>query len=193
MLNALLLYRGLRRDRFWATVALTGQTRFSPWAAGPQVDLRTMSESVTRPEDDSDESPSIQQAANDLREAAGQRAREVAASAEERAQQLKEAAARKAQQFREYAGDKASTIKDAATEKASHLKDAATEKAAQFKDVAGEKAAQFKEVAGEQWQETRVKARAVHADTEDYIRQHPTKAVLIAAGAGFLLGLIVRR
>ena len=127
-----------------------------------------MSEPLTQKEEHSEESPSIQQAANDLREAAGENPSQ---GSEERAQQLKESAAQKAQQFRDYAGDKASQIADAA----------------------GERAAQFKGVAGEQWEETRIKAREVHADFEEYIRQHPTQSVLVAAGVGFLLGLIVRR
>ena len=131
-----------------------------------------MSESFANQEGAPDgETPSVQQAANDLREAAGEKARQIAENAEERAQLLKESAAEKAQQFREYAG----------------------EKAGQIADPAGDRATQFKDVAGEQWEETRVKAREVHADFEEYIRQHPTKSVLIAAGTGFLLGLIVRR
>lgn len=130
-----------------------------------------MSEPIANKEEQSEESPSTQQAANDLRRAAGEKARPIAQSPEERAQLLKEAAAQKAQKFREYAG----------------------EKATQIADVAGEKAAQFKDAAGEHWEETRVKAREVHADLEEYIRQHPTKSVLVAAGVGFLLGLIVRR
>ena len=130
-----------------------------------------MSESFANPEGQADDVPSVQQAANDLREAAGEKARQIAQSAEERAQLLKESAAEKAQEFREYAG----------------------EKATQIADVAGEKASQFKDVAGEQWEETRVKAREVHADFEEYFRQHPTKSVLVAAGVGFLVGLIVRR
>ncbi|MDB4714311.1 hypothetical protein OAF14_04250 [Akkermansiaceae bacterium] len=28
---------------------------------------------------------------------------------------------------------------------------------------------------------------------EDYVRENPTKAVLAAAGAGFVLGLLIRR
>ena len=58
-----------------------------------------MSEQFADSENASSDPPSVQQAANDLREAAGQKARQVASSAEERAQQLKEAAAQKAQQF----------------------------------------------------------------------------------------------
>lgn len=130
-----------------------------------------MSESSANPDAGSADSPSVQQAANDLREAAGHRAQEVAHTAEERARQLKESAAQKAQQFRDFAG-----------EKAEHMK-----------EVAGEKAHQFKEVAGDQWEGTRIKARELYADCEDYVRQHPTKSVLVAASAGLLLGLIVRR
>ncbi|NNC89660.1 MAG: DUF883 family protein [Akkermansiaceae bacterium] len=130
-----------------------------------------MSTKVANTEGTPEDTPSIQKAANDLRAAATHRAQEVAHTAEERARQLKESAVEKTQQFR-----------DAAGERAQHLK-----------EVAGEKAQHLKEVAGEQWEGTRVKAREVHSDAEDYIRQHPTKAVLIAAGAGLLLGLIVRR
>ena len=130
-----------------------------------------MSDSIANQDEQSGEMPSTQKAANDLREAAGVKTRQVAQSAEERAQLLKESAAEKAQKFRDFAGEKAS----------------------QFADAAGEKASQFKDVAGEHWEETRVKAREVHADLEEYIRQHPSKSVLIAAGVGFLLGLIVRR
>ena len=127
-----------------------------------------MSDPFVNQEEQSEESPSAQQAANDLREAAGEKAGQDVG---EHTQLLKESAAQKAQQFRDYAGEKASRIADAA----------------------GEKAAQIKDVAGEQWEETRIKAREVHADFETYIRQHPTQSVLVAAGVGFLLGLIVRR
>jgi ElaB/YqjD/DUF883 family membrane-anchored ribosome-binding protein len=69
----------------------------------------------------------------------------------------------------------------------------AEDKASELKDVVGDRAQQFKEVAGEQWEETRDKAREVHADFEEYIRMYPSKSVLIAAGVGLLVGLIVRR
>ena len=84
-------------------------------------------------------------------------------------------------------------LKDAAAQKAQKLRDFAGEKASQFADVAGEKASQFKDVAGEHWGETRVKAREIQSDLEEYVRQHPSKSLLIAAGVGFLVGLIVRR
>lgn len=117
------------------------------------------------------QTPSVSQAANDLRAAAGEKAREFVHTAEEKATALKDRAVESAQQFR----------------------DTATERASQLKATATEKALHFKESATEQWQDTRVKAKELHITAEDYIRQNPTKCVLSALGAGFLIGLIVRR
>ena len=117
------------------------------------------------------QTPSVSQAANDLRAAAGEKAREFVHTAEEKATALKGRAVESAQQFR----------------------DTATERASQLKATATEKALHFKESATEQWQDTRVKAKELHITAEDYIRQNPTKCVLSALGAGFLIGLIVRR
>ena len=115
--------------------------------------------------------PSIAQAANDLRAAAGEKAREFVHTAEAKAAEIKERAMGTAQQFRETAAEKAATLKSAATERAQHLRESATE----------------------QWQDTRVKARELHVTAEDYIRQNPTKCVISALGLGFLIGFIVRR
>jgi ElaB/YqjD/DUF883 family membrane-anchored ribosome-binding protein len=115
--------------------------------------------------------PSISQAANDLRVAAGEKARDFVHTAE----------------------SKATAFKDRAIESAQHFKDTAAEKAAALKAVAAEKAQHLKESANEQWHDTRVKAREFHVTAEDYIRQNPTKCVLSALGLGFLIGLIVRR
>lgn len=117
------------------------------------------------------QTPSISQAANDLRTAAGEKARELVHTAESKAAELKERAVESAQQFR----------------------DTATEKATALKASAADKAQQFRANATEQWQDTRVKARELHVTAEDYIRQNPTKCVVSALGLGFLIGLIVRR
>lgn len=130
-----------------------------------------MSEPFSNPESAAAENPSVRQAADDLREAAGQKARQVASSAEDRAHQLKAAAAQKAQQFSDVATDKAHDLKEAASDRAQRLKSAAEE----------------------QWEDTRVRAREAHSNAEDYIRDHPSKSILIAAGVGFVIGLIVRR
>lgn len=116
-------------------------------------------------------SPSIAQAASDLRAAAGEKAREFVQSAEA----------------------KAAALKERAIEAGQHLRENASEKAAALKHAASEKAQQFKESASEQWQDTRVKAKELQITAEDYIRQNPTKCVLSALGLGFVIGLIVRR
>ncbi len=117
------------------------------------------------------QSPSIAQAANDLRAAAGEKAREFVHTAE----------------------NKAVALKDRAVESAQHFRDTASEKAAALKAAASEKASAFKDTATVQWEDTRVKAKELHVTAEDYIRQNPTKCVISALGLGFLIGLIVRR
>jgi ElaB/YqjD/DUF883 family membrane-anchored ribosome-binding protein len=117
------------------------------------------------------QTPSVSQAANDLRAAAGEKAREFVQTAESKAGGIKERATESAQAFRSTATEKASALKAAATERSQHLKESATE----------------------QWQDTRVKAKEIHVTSEDYIRQNPTKCVVSALGIGFLIGLIVRR
>ncbi len=110
--------------------------------------------------------PSVHEAASDLRSAAGGFA--SATSAE------------------------AAKLKDRAVESAQAFKASAIEKAEHYKTVAADKAHHAKETAQHQWEETRVKAREIHVTAEDYIRQNPTKAVLGALGVGFLIGLIAR-
>ena len=62
------------------------------------------------------QTPSIGQAANDLRVAAGEKARELVQTAESKAHLLKERAVESAQQFRDSATQKACAIKASAAE-----------------------------------------------------------------------------
>ncbi len=62
------------------------------------------------------QTPSIGQAANDLRAAAGEKARELVHTAESKAALLKERAVESAQQFRETATQRATALKTSATE-----------------------------------------------------------------------------
>lgn len=149
--------------------------------------ITTMSENFANPKSIEPEagfsqSPSVSQAANDLRAAAGERAKEVAHETSEQAKALKSKAIESAQQFR-----------DVATEKAQALKATATEKATQFRQVAEDRATHLRTVADEQWHQTRDKAKDLHGTAEEYIRENPTKCVLGALGIGFLIGLISRR
>lgn len=134
------------------------------------------------PEAGFSQTPSVSQAANDLRAAAGERAKEVVHETTDQAKALKSKAVESAQQFR-----------DVATEKAQALKATATEKATVLRQAAEEKATHLRSVADEQWHQTRDRAKDIHVTAEDYIRENPTKCVLGALGIGFLIGLISRR
>ena len=49
------------------------------------------------------------------------------------------------------------------------------------------------DAAQEKLGEAKQKAQSVEGQIEDYVRQKPLKSVLIAAGAGLVLGLLLRR
>ena len=51
----------------------------------------------------------------------------------------------------------------------------------------------IKAAAAEKLTQGKEKAKQLHVTSEDYIREHPTKCVLAALGAGIALGLIIRR
>ena len=128
------------------------------------------------------EVPSAKAAADDLRAAAGAGETKKLSATENKARQLKEAAVEKATQLRDFAGEKASHVKEATAERASHLRESAEETALNLRGAAGE-----------QWQDTQIKARELHASMEESVRANPTKGILIAAGVGFIAGLIIRR
>ena len=73
------------------------------------------------------------------------------------------------------------------------VKAAAVEKAKNFRSYAGEKATAIKEEAGVKLQQGKEKAKEIHVNAEEYVREHPTKSVLGAVGVGILIGLIMRR
>jgi len=126
--------------------------------------------------------PSVTQAANDLRAAAGEKAKEFAHTVSTQAATLKERAIESAQHFRE-----------AATERASTLKQSATEKTEALRIAAAERAHRLQESAVEQWSQTCERSKDIQITAEDYIRQNPTKCVMGALGIGILIGLMVRR
>jgi ElaB/YqjD/DUF883 family membrane-anchored ribosome-binding protein len=43
------------------------------------------------------------------------------------------------------------------------------------------------------WDDAKVRVRSFQEETEQYVRENPTKAVFTALGIGFVLGLIFRR
>lgn len=142
-----------------------------------------MNESTANPEfTPTPGSPDARSAADDLRSAA-------AGEPLEPTSLPKTPAAQKAAEIRTYANETAEHFK----ESAEHLKDTTKEKLSHFRDSAEETAAGFRDSATEHWQETRLKARELHLALEDSIRQSPTKAVLTAAGVGFVLALILKK
>ncbi len=88
---------------------------------------------------------------------------------------------------------KASDLKDAASAKVDDLKATASAKADEYRAAASAKAEELRGKAEEAWGEAKVKARTFQEDGEEYVRANPTRAVLMGLGAGFVLGLILRK
>lgn len=77
--------------------------------------------------------------------------------------------------------------------KATELRNAATEKARVAAQSMQNKATHLKNTASEKYEQGKAKAKDVHATSEDYVREHPTRCVLGAFGVGLLIGLLARR
>lgn len=84
-------------------------------------------------------------------------------------------------------------FKAAAAAKAAEIRHIAEKKAEELRQLAQEKAQEFSGAAESAWSDARTKAKSWHADSETYVRENPTKAILIALGLGFLLGLLFRK
>ena len=62
-----------------------------------------------------------------------------------------------------------------------------------FVTLAEGKAREFRGAAETAWTDAQSKAKTWQADSETYIRENPTRAILVALGLGFLLGLLFRK
>ena len=85
------------------------------------------------------------------------------------------------------------TGKEHITAAAKDLGEAAS---ATYEDLRGQakiKADAYKDKAQAAWGDASSRAQTYQSDTESYIRENPLKAVGIAVGVGFLLGVIFRR
>jgi ElaB/YqjD/DUF883 family membrane-anchored ribosome-binding protein len=71
----------------------------------------------------------------------------------------------------------------------SHARQAAED----LKSAAGAMADEYRGKAEEAWNDARYRVRTFQEDTEQYVRENPTKAVFTALGVGFVLGMIFRR
>jgi ElaB/YqjD/DUF883 family membrane-anchored ribosome-binding protein len=87
-------------------------------------------------------------------------------------------------------------IKDKAQEAKEKLREmgsAASEQVNQLKESASEYYQQGREKAAEYYEQGRQKAMELEENLENYVREQPLKAVMIAAGVGLLLGILWRR
>jgi ElaB/YqjD/DUF883 family membrane-anchored ribosome-binding protein len=69
----------------------------------------------------------------------------------------------------------------------------ARQAAEDLKSAAGAIAGQYRGKAEQLWDDTKGRVRTFQQDTDQYVRENPTKAVFTALGIGFVLGLIFRR
>lgn len=83
----------------------------------------------------------------------------------------------------------AGDINEAVSAKVEDIRQAAAEKANQLRERAQGKVQELKGAAESAWSD----AKSWQVESETNIRNNPTKAVLIALGAGFVLGLVLRK
>ena len=119
----------------------------------------------------------VKEAADHLRTAASAKTRELREKAEAKAGEIRE---------------KAVEIREKVQERAQEFRETAEEKVHEFRGKAEEKAHEFREKAEQKYGEARARSRTFQDDGEAYIRENPTKAVLTALAAGFVLGLVMR-
>ena len=79
------------------------------------------------------------------------------------------------------------------TAAAKDVSDAAAAKYETFRGQAKTFAEDYKGKAQSAWNDANVKAQNVRGDAETYVRSYPLKAVGIALGVGFLMGVLFRR
>jgi ElaB/YqjD/DUF883 family membrane-anchored ribosome-binding protein len=70
-----------------------------------------------------------------------------------------------------------------------HVRQAADD----LRNAATQIAGDYRGRAEQAWGDARERARTFQEDTEQYVRDNPTKAVFTALGVGFIIGLIFRR
>ena len=87
----------------------------------------------------------------------------------------------------------AGNFTEAASAKVENIHQAAGQKADELRGAAQDKAQELRGVAQSAWSDTKSQAKSWQAEGEAYVRDNPTKAVLIALGVGVLLGLLFRK
>jgi ElaB/YqjD/DUF883 family membrane-anchored ribosome-binding protein len=80
-----------------------------------------------------------------------------------------------------------------ATQAVNDLRAAAEAKAAELRATAEAKAAELRTKAEHAYSDARTRAQSLRGESEQWIRENPTRAVLTAMGVGFIVGLMFRK
>ena len=110
------------------------------------------------------------------------------AHAKRAAEELRAAASAKAGELRERAGE----LRETASAKAQEWRDTATAKAGEWRDTAAARAEEWRGQAQDYYDTARDRARVIQDDSEAFVRENPTRSVLVAMGVGFVIGLLFR-
>jgi len=87
----------------------------------------------------------------------------------------------------------AADIKEAGSAKVEDIRQAAAQKPDEFREAAQGKAQELRGAVESAWSDARSQARSWQAKGEAYVRDKPSKAVFIALGVGFVLGVLLRK
>lgn len=98
-----------------------------------------------------------------------------------------------AENLRKTATTQAAQLKEAAEERAQQIREMAEQQAEQLTEDLESQAGHLKDAAGESWDEVKEKTNELRVELERYVRQHPTKSVLISFGLGMMMGMFFRR
>jgi ElaB/YqjD/DUF883 family membrane-anchored ribosome-binding protein len=89
--------------------------------------------------------------------------------------------------------DAAGDLKEAASAKVKDFRQAAGQKADEFRGAAQSKTQELRGAAESAWSDASSQAKSWQAQGEAFVRDNPSKAVLIALSVGLLLGLLLRK
>jgi len=91
------------------------------------------------------------------------------------------------------ASSKLNDGKQHATQAVHDLRAAAEAKAAELRATAEAKTAELRGKAEQAYSDARTRAQSLRGESEQWIRENPTRAVLTAMGVGFIIGLMFRK
>jgi ElaB/YqjD/DUF883 family membrane-anchored ribosome-binding protein len=89
--------------------------------------------------------------------------------------------------------DAAGDLKEAAKAKVEDFRQAAGQKADELRGAAQSRAQELRDAAESTWSDASSEAKSWQAEGEAFVRDNPSKAVLIALGVGLLLGFMLRK